>query len=47
LEVEIMQEIILTILGVMLAGWVLVGGLVGLAYTMGTPRITSARQSWR
>ena len=42
-----MDTLILTILGVLLAGWVLVGGVVGLAYTMGGPRLTSARQSWR
>ena len=42
-----MQDLILTILGVLLAGWVLVGGLVGVAYAMGGPRLTSARQSWR
>jgi hypothetical protein len=42
-----MQDAILTILGLVFAAWVLVGGLMGLVYTLGAPRITNVRQSWR
>ncbi|MFN2465160.1 MAG: hypothetical protein ABR598_02715 [Candidatus Dormibacteria bacterium] len=41
------QSIFLTLLGLILAAWVLAGLIAGLAYTMGGPRLTSARQSWR
>jgi hypothetical protein len=41
------QSMFLTILGVILAAWILAGLVAGLAYTMGGPRLTSARQTWR
>jgi hypothetical protein len=42
-----MSDLILTILEVVFAAWILVGGVVGVAYAMGGPRLTSARSSWR
>ncbi|MEA2682045.1 MAG: hypothetical protein QOK05_373 [Chloroflexota bacterium] len=44
---EGIQGMMLTILAVVLGGWLLAGLVAGLMYSLGGPRLTSARQGWR